>query len=259
MKTNTIVFIHGMYMTPLCWEGWTGAFQAKGYQCQAPAWPGRDKSIDTLRKNYPDPELGKLTLSAILDDLTAFIRKLGEKPILVGHSVGGLVVQLLIQRDLAAAGIAVDPASPQGVLTTRWSFLKANWPHINPFANQSQPIWMAFERFQYAFVNTLPLKDQREAYERYVVPESRRVPAQSLTGVAHVDFGKAHAPLLMIAGAADHIIPAPLVKTNYNLYRHSSSTTDFKEFPGRDHFIIGEKNWEEVVNYVASWITEKGV
>ncbi len=259
VKTNTIVFIHGMYMTPLCWEGWISAFQAKGYACLAPAWPGRDKPIDTLRKNYPDPEFGQLTLKAILDDLTAFIRNLNEKPILIGHSMGGLVTQLLLQRDLAAAGIAIDPAPPQGVVTTRWSFLKANWPHINPFAAQSRPVWMSFERFQYAFVNTLPLEEQHDAYEKYVVPESRRVPGQSLTGVAHVDFGKTHAPLLLIAGASDHIIPASLVKTNYNLYRRSSSITDFKEFPGRDHFIIGEKHWEEVADYVAAWITEKGV
>ncbi len=257
MKDQPVVFIHGMYMNPLCWEGWVGYFQGKGFQCLAPAWPGRDKPVDVLRKSHPDPELAKLTLRAVLEHLTGMIQKLGQKPVLIGHSMGGLVVQLLLQRDLAAAGVAIDSAPPLGVLTPSWPFLKSNWPHINPFASKSQPIWMTFERFQYTFVNTLPLEEQKAAYETYVVPESRRVPAESLTGMAAIDFGKPHPPLLMVAGSADHLIPPSLNKTNYNRYHRSTSVTDFKEFPGRTHFIVGQKGWEEVAEYVSTWISEK--
>ena len=113
---------------------------------------------------------------------------------------------------------------------------------------------MSFEHFQYAFVNTLPLNEQRAAYDRYVVPESRGVPTQSLTSVGKVDFRKAHEPLLIIAGEKDHIIPASLNKTNYNKYKASPSLTDFKEFPGRDHFGIGEKGWEELADYSLAWL-----
>ncbi len=259
MSTKTVVFIHGMYMNSLCWEQWMPHFQANGYRCTAPAWPGRDQPVDTLRRNHPDPQLAQLTLRAVLEHLAGAIRTLDEKPILIGHSMGGLVAQLLLQRGLAAAAVAIDSAPPLGVLTLKWSFLKSNWPHITPFVSKSQPIQMSFERFQYTFVNTLPLEEQRAAYERYVVPESRRVPAESLTTVARIDFKKQHPPLLLIAGSNDHLIPASLNKTNYGRYKSASSITDFKEFAGRTHFTVGQKNWEEVADAIMAWLKDKGV
>ena len=257
MKARTIVFIHGMYMNSLCWEHWVNFFQTKGYTCLAPDWPGRDQPVDALRKNHPDPQLGKLTLSRVLEHFTDIIRKLDDRPVIIGHSMGGLAVQLLLQQDLAAAGVAIDSAPPMGVFTTKWSFLKSNWPHITPFVSQSSPIEMTFERFGYTFVNASPLAEQRAAYERYVVPESRRVPRNSLT--ARVDFRKPHPPLLLIAGSADNIIPASLIKSNYAKYKRSASVTDFKEFAGRTHFIIGQKGWEEIADYVLAWLNDKGV
>ena len=113
---------------------------------------------------------------------------------------------------------------------------------------------MSFEDFQYAFVNTLPLDEQRAAYERYVVPESRRVPRESTGGIAKIDFKNARHPLLIIAGSADHIIPASLNRSNYEKYRQSPSVTEFKEFAGRVHFIIGQQGWEEVADFAASWM-----
>ena len=259
MKSKTILFIHGMYMTPLCWEHWLEYFQAKGYRCVAPAWPGRDKPIDELRKKHPDPELGQLTLSWVIGYFNSQVNALDEKPILIGHSMGGLIVQSLLQKEAAVAGVAIDSAPPQGILTPSWAFLRSNLPHINPFADQSIPISMTLKRFQYTFVNGLPLEQQQAAFERYVVPESRRVPAESLTRVAAIDFSKHHPPLLMIAGSNDHLIPAVLNKANYEKYKRSTSITDFKEFPGRTHFIIGQENWQEVADYVAKWLEEKGV
>ena len=267
MESKNIVFIHGMFMTPLCWEQWLPYFQAKGYACTAPAWPGRDQPIETLRANHPDPQLGKLNLTAVVEHVAAIINKLDVKPILIGHSMGGLLVQLLLQRGLAVAGVAIDSAPPAGVFTTKWSFLKANWPMINPFISKSQPRSMPFEAFQYAFVNTLPLAEQKAAYDRYVVPESRGIPRESLTSAARIDFKKPHPPLLLIAGSDDHIIPAALNKTNFSKYRASaqasaqpsSPVTDYKEFAGRVHFIIGQKNWEEVAGYILGWLNEKGM
>jgi pimeloyl-ACP methyl ester carboxylesterase len=254
MVSKTIIFIHGMYMNPLCWEHWILDFQAKGYQCLAPAWLGRDKSVTELQNNPTDPELGKLNLSMVIEQYTKLIQALPEKPIVIGHSMGGLVAQVLLQRELVAAAIAIDSAAPSGVFTTQFSFLKANWEHINPFAPQGQPIVMTFERFQYAFVNTMPLEEQRAAFERYVVPESRRVPAESL--FMKIDFHKPGTPLLMIAGAIDNLIPAGLNKINFSRYKRNNSITTFKEFDGRNHFILGQKNWKEVADYISSWIKE---
>jgi pimeloyl-ACP methyl ester carboxylesterase len=257
MKSKTIVLIHGMFMNPLCWENWIPRYQEKGYRVLAPAWPRRDQPVETLRKNHPDPELAKLKLRDVVEHIAKFVQGLNEKPAIIGHSMGGLVVQLLLQRDLAVAGVAIDPAPPQGVFTTKFSFLKANFPAINPFL-LNKPVLMSFEQFQYAFVNTLPLKEQRAAYDRYVVPESRGVPTQSLTSAGKVDFKRQHAPLLITASEQDHIVPASLNKTNFKKYRASHSPTDFKEFAGRDHFVIGERGWEEVADTCLSWL-EKAV
>jgi pimeloyl-ACP methyl ester carboxylesterase len=257
MPSKTILFVHGMYMTPLCWEHWLDYFQAKGFRCIAPAWPEHDRPVRALRKSHPDSQLGSLTLSRVIEHYTRLIHMLEEKPILIGHSMGGLVVQLLLQRYEGIAGVAIDSAPPRGVLTTNMDFLKSNWPHINPFVSQSSPIQMTLERFQYTFVNDLPAEVQQAAFERYVVPESRRVPAGSLTKVAAIDFSSIHPPLLLVAGSNDHLIPASLNQSNYNRYKRSASVTDFKEFAGRTHFIIGQSGWEEVAGYIAEWLDEK--
>ncbi len=252
MSSNTIVFIHGMYMIPQCWDNWTSFFEAQGYTCYAPAWPGRDQPLEILRQECLDPELSKLTLKKVYWNYRDFIESLPEKPVLIGHSMGGLVVQLLLQRNLGQAGVAIDSAPPQGVLTASWPFLRSNFPHITPFVSPNKPIRMKFSRFQYTFVNGLPMAEQENAYLNYVVPESRRVPRQSLT--AKIDFRRPHPPLLLIAGSKDHLIPASLIRTNYQRYKASSSLTVFKEFPGRTHYIIGQQGWEEVASYTLGWL-----
>jgi pimeloyl-ACP methyl ester carboxylesterase len=151
--------------------------------------------------------------------------------------------------------VAIDPAPPAGVFTTEFSFLKANFPAINPFL-LSQPVQMSFEHFQYAFVNTLPLDEQRAAYDRYVVPESRGVPTSSLGEAGKVDFQRPRRPLLITAGEKDHIIPSSLNRSNYKKYK-GPSITDFKEFSGRDHFLIGSRGWEEVADYCLEWLNQK--
>jgi len=252
MKSKTIVLIHGMFMSPLCWEKWIPYYEAKGYRVFVPAWPGRDKSVEELRKAHPDSELAKLKLDQVVDSLESFIKGLSEKPAIIGHSMGGLAVQILLQRNIAVGGVAIDPAPPAGVFSTELSFVKANFPTINPFL-LNRPVQISFEHFQYAFVNTLPLDEQRAAYDRYVVPESRNVAASSLGAAGKVDFNKPRRPLLITAGQNDHIIPASLNRKNYEKYQ-LPSVTDFMEFSGRDHFLIGSKGWEEVADYCLEWL-----
>ena len=200
--------------------------------------------------------MAKLKLGDVVEHLAGKIKSLDQKPAIIGHSMGGLVVQLLLQRDLAIAGVAIDPAPPAGVFSMEWSFIKANFPAINPFL-LNQPAMMTFEQFRYAFVNTLPLDEQRAAYDRYAVPESRGVPTSSLGAAGRVDFKRTRAPLLITAGERDHIIPASLPRANYKKYLGTSNITDFREFAGRDHFLIGSKGWEEVAEYALNWIEQK--
>src|SRR4051812_41078409 len=138
MASKTIVFIHGMFMTPICWDAWVKYYKAQGYTCIAPAWQGREKSVKTLGNSHPDARVGQLTLANIVEYYAAVVKKLPEKPILIGHSMGGLIVQLLLQRDLAAAGIAISSAPPLGVLSLETSFLKSSWPILNPSKPRSE-------------------------------------------------------------------------------------------------------------------------
>jgi pimeloyl-ACP methyl ester carboxylesterase len=266
MKSGTIVFIHGMYMNSLCWEHWLEFFQSKGYRCVAPSWPasacatgagGRDKPVEELRKSHPDPQLGRLTLSRVIEHYDSLVRSMDEKPFLIGHSMGGLVVQLLLQKGLATAGVAIASAPPLGVITPKWSFIRSNWPHITPFRSQSQPVRMSLRRFQYTFTNGLPLAVQQAAYERYALPERRRVASGVMTKAAAIDFSQPHPPLLQVAGSNDHLIPASLNKSNWNRYKATPSITDFKEFARRTHFVIGQENWQEVAEYIAAWLEKQ--
>ena len=255
MKSKTIVFVHGMYVTPTCWTGWQKHFEARGYRTLAPAWPEHDPPASAQRDKHPNAALAALTLDDVLERYRQAIDGLGEKPILVGHSMGGLVVQLLVQEELAAAAVAIDSAPPKGVITLAWSFLKANWLHVSPFASEKTPAFLDEKRFRYAFVNTLPEDAQHAAWLAEVVPESRKVGKGPTTKTAKIDFTKAHAPLLLIAGEKDHIIPAALNRKNHAKYT-GDSVTDFKEFPGRDHWIIASPGWQEVADYALAWIAK---
>jgi len=252
--SRSIVFVHGMFVTPRCWDRWVERYQQAGLQCHAPPWPGRDRPIAELRARHPDPELGKLTLPEIVDAYDAFIRALPEPPALIGHSMGGLIVQLLLQRGLGAAGVAIDSAPPKGVSSAKWSFLKSNWPVISPFADKLQPYFMPLSGFIYAFAHTLDAEAQRAAYQQQVVPESRQVGRGPLGAAAKIDFTRPHAPLLLIAGELDRIIPASLNRANHAKYRDPGSVTAYKEFPGRTHYIIGQPGWQEVADFARDWL-----
>jgi pimeloyl-ACP methyl ester carboxylesterase len=257
MKTKTVLFIHGMFMTYRCWDQWVSRFQAQGYTCIALPWPGRGEPVTVLKNKHPDPQLGRLTLAEVIEHHVNTIRSLDDKPILIGHSMGGLITQILAQRELAAAGVAIDSGPPLGVLTAQWSFYKVNLPVINPLIPGHEPYYMPFEAFQAAFVNGMPLAEQRAAYDGQAVPESRLVGRGALSDIARIDFKKPHPPLLFIAGGADAIIPASLNKSNYEKYKASPSVTHFKEFPGRTHFLLGQQGWEEIADFVLSWLDKR--
>lgn len=250
-----ILFIHGMFMGPRCWDAWVARFTAAGDRCLAPPWPvGHDAEPAELRRRHPDPAVGALTLDAIVDHYERLARAEAEPPLLVGHSMGGLVVQLLLQRGVGRAGVAVDSAPPQGVFTLSFSFLRSNWPVVNPFVPASEPVLLSVDEFRYAFAHTLSPDEVARIWEAEVVPESRRVGRATLTPSARIDFARPHAPLLLIAGELDHIIPASLNRVNFNKYRDRGSLTEYKEFPGRTHHILGQTGWEEVADYARAFL-----
>lgn len=252
----TIVFVHGNFVTRHCWDAWVDRYQARGYRCVAIAYPGREGSVSELKLNPDGALLGGLTLNRVVQHHVDQIRALAEKPIIIGHSFGGLVTQLLLQRDLAVAAVAIDSVPPQGVLSRRLSFYRSTWPVLNPFVRASRPYYMSFEHFRYSFVNDLPPAEQRAAYDGEVVPESRRLARGGLSRAARIDFSRRHAPLLLIAGAKDNIMPAELNRRNYRRYAKSPSAAEYREFPSRGHYsIIAGPGWEEVGDYAVDWAT----
>jgi pimeloyl-ACP methyl ester carboxylesterase len=254
-KSQTIVFIHGLFMNPKSWRDWVKYFEAKGYQCHTPAYPFHEGEPGTLRQNI-NPRLGKLKLGEVAEPLAKFIDTLPEKPILIGHSMGGLLVQKLISIDKGAMGVCIDTAAPAGVVVLKWSFLKSNLPVINPLKGDSvfKP---SVDWFHYAFCHTLPLDETQKIFDDLVVPESRNIPRTSSKADGKIDLKKPHEPLLFIAGELDRIIPSALNRKNFEAYKDEGSIRDFKEFQGRTHFIVGQDNWEEVAGFVANWIDKQ--
>jgi pimeloyl-ACP methyl ester carboxylesterase len=244
-ESKTIVFIHGLFMNPTGWEPWIKYFTLKGYTCYAPAFPHHEGKPGDLRRNI-HPQLPETAISDVVKSLVRFIDGLPEKPILIGHSVGGFVTQKLMELGKGVAGICIDSAPPAGIMTWKWSFWKANLPVINPFQGNS-PFLPSVEWFQHAFCNTMTMEETQKVYDQFVVPESRTIPRSMLTdSYGKINFRKPHSPLLFIAGEQDNIIPASLNLTNFKAYKDKNSIRQFKEFAGRTHFICGQKKGHKI-------------
>jgi alpha-beta hydrolase superfamily lysophospholipase len=261
-KPDTIVLINGLWMTALSWEHWAERYQQKGFKVVARSWPGMDGDIDELRRN-PAKEIGNLGVTEIADHYEAVVREQSSPPIIMGHSFGGLFTQILVDRGLGAAGVAIDSAPAKGVLGLPFSTLKVSLPFtINPF-NLNKVGALSEGQFHYAFGNLLSEEESKKAYERYAVPGPDHVLFQA--SVANFNPRSATAvnfhnddrpPLLMIAGGKDHIVPASTTKANFNLYKKSKALTDYKEFPERSHFTLGQAGWEELADYALNWAVE---
>ncbi len=252
IQSKSIVFIHGLFVTAESWKDWVTFFEEKGYKCYTPSNPYHNMTRQQMWENTPT-ELGKVDFKDVVDNVANLIDTLPEKPILIGHSLGGLAVQKLVEMGKAEAGICIDGAAPAGIIPTQWSFIKANLPVLNPFKGDS--VFKPTKNWWfYAFGNNLTRQESDKAFDDFAVPESRNIPRSTTKSYAKVDFKKPHVPLLFIAGEKDHIIPKGLNKKNFNAYKDANSKKDFKEFENRGHFICGDKNWKEVANYISEWI-----
>ena len=254
---KTVVFIHGAWVTPACWDRFVAFYTKRGYRCVAPPWPRKDRPVDQLRNDSSG--LAGLGVQEILDHYDRIIRGQPEPPILIGHSFGGLFVQMLLDRGLGAFGVAIDSAPPRGVFATELSVFRSNLPVLMQPGARKGVVRMTYPQFRYAFVNMLSEPDAQAAFEEHVVPETGRIFFQTALGTnaVRVDFGNAtRSPLLMIAGERDHVVAAGLNRSNYRKYARSKARTDFKEFPGRCHWIIAQEGWEEVADYSAAWLEE---
>jgi pimeloyl-ACP methyl ester carboxylesterase len=259
---DTIVLIHGLWMTPRCWERWVPYYEKQGYRVLAPAYPGFEVEVEALRAD-PSP-IAKLTVPDTVAHLERIIDGLDRPPIIMGHSFGGTLTQLLLARGRGAAGVVIDSAPTEGVLVNPPSQIKSLFPILKNPANHAKAVGFTPEQFHYAFTNTLSDAESAKVYDRYHIaaPASwvwaygvfaNLKPGRQETWV---DYRKAdRAPLLFIAGGADNIMPASVNRSNAKHYK-SDAVTDYKEFAGRSHYTIGEDGWEEIADYALSWALE---
>jgi pimeloyl-ACP methyl ester carboxylesterase len=253
-----IVLIHGLWMTALSWEHWVERYQRRGFEVVARSWPGLDDDLAAVRQ---DPsQLEDLGITEIVDFYADVIGALDRKPIIMGHSFGALITQLLLDQGLGIAGVSIDSAPIKGVLRLPWSALRSAFPGLKNPANRHGTVALTPEDFHYAFTNTMTDDESRAAYERYAVPGPGRPLFQAAFAnfnphaASRIDFhNDDRAPLLVIAGAADHVSPPSINRTIAKLQHRSKSITAYKEFAGRNHFILGQAGWEEVADFALAW------
>ena len=257
MDSKTVVFITGAYVSHHGWNEWKKYLEEKGFKTLAPPWPHKEGTAEELRKKqFHDTDLADLRLPELIEHYTTIISRLQEKPIVIGHSLGGLITQIVLNRGLATAGIVIHSAPPQGVIPFELSFFKAGLKSLGIFTSLKKTYLMSFEKWQYAFTNGMALEEQKAAYNASTIPESKGTLRGTLTSAAKVDFKKAHAPLLFISGSTDTIIPATLNYRNFKKYSHSNSITEYKEFKGKNHFVLGLRTWREEADFILDWINK---
>jgi len=251
-KSKAIVLIHGLFVNNTSWSEWKSYFEAKGYTVYTPANPGHEGDPAELRSN-PRAILRTGSFEDVVMNIVRLIDSLPEKPIVVGHSLAGLVVQKLVEMDKAVAGVSIDGAPPKNVFAP-FSTIKIVTPVMNPFAGRSS-FMGSKEWYHKAFFNHLNKADSDKAWEQIAVPESRTVARDTLLkSFAKVDFNKSHVPLLFIGGGKDNIFHADFTKKIASRYTDKTSRVDIKLYADKTHFIAGQQGWEEVADYVLDWI-----
>jgi pimeloyl-ACP methyl ester carboxylesterase len=255
MNVTTIVLINGLWMTALSWEYWVKHYSDKGYCVIAANWPRMEGGIEQLHR---DPgSFASLGLKAVVDHYEQIIRELETPPIIIGYGFGGLVAQILLDRGWGAAGAAIASAPIKGIARLPLSVLKLAFSVLGK-SHSNKTASLTAEQFHRAFTNSLTETESLDAFKRYVVPAPYRVLLQTAfanfisDSAATVNFrNDTRAPLLLLAGGKDRIVPRSIVKANFELYRESKADTDYKEFPDQTHFSLLRET--KVADYVLGW------
>jgi pimeloyl-ACP methyl ester carboxylesterase len=254
---NTIVLVHGFWVTPRSWEHWVDHYTARGHRVIAPAYPGFEVEVEALNAD-PTP-IERVTVPAIIEHFEKLIAELDTPPILIGHSAGGAFVQILLDHGYGAAGVAINSAPTEGVAVVPLSQIKATFPVLKNPANRHKAVGFTFEQWHYAFTNTFSEEDSRALYKRYHIPASGSIFWGSALANIHpgpddtyVDYhNDRRAPLLFISGSDDHLMPPKIQRSNAKHY-NDAVLTEVKEFPG-PHLLPAWPGWEQVADYALDW------
>ena len=258
---NTILLVHGFWVTPRSWEEWIKHYEARGYRVIAPAYPGFEVEVEALNAD-PSP-IETVSIPEIIEHLEGVIEELDSEPIIIGHSAGGAWTQLLLDRGHGVAGVAMCSAPTEGVRVTPISQVRSVLPVLKNPANRHRAVGLTFDQWRYAFANTFSEEEARRTYERYHIPASGSIVwdgvlANVIPGHqdAWVDYNNDdRAPLVFISASEDHIMPPKVQQSNANHYK-SDAITEIKEYEGFAHLLPAQEGWEEVADYALEWALE---
>jgi non-heme chloroperoxidase len=257
-----VVFVHGLWLHGTSWGPWEDLFREAGYEPVAPGWPGDSATVEETRR---DP--GKVAgygIDDVVEHYAQIARALDTRPIVIGHSFGGLIAQRLLGQDLATAAVAIDAAPIKGVLSLPISALRVASIALRSPSNRNLAVSLTPEQFRYGFGNALSERESAELYERWNVPS----PGKPLFEAALANFtpkspaqvnvhNKTRGPLLLTAGGQDHTVPRAITTSTRKLYHKSPAITDFVEFPDRGHSLTIDSGWREVAQYAVDWLQKR--
>ena len=262
MAGGPVVFVHGLWLHASSWGSWAELFRESGYEPLMPGWPGIPDTVEEARKN-PQQVAGK-GLDEIVAHYAQVIAGLDRRPVVVGHSFGGLIAQRLLGQDLATAAVAIDPAPIKGVIFLPPSALRVASVALRRPANRNDVVSLTADQFRYGFGNAVSAQECGELYERWAIPTPGRPVFEAAMAnlvphsPAKVDTGnKTRGPLLITAGGRDHTVPAAISHATRRLYHKSPAVTDLREFPDRGHSLIIDHGWREVAQAALDWLKER--
>jgi non-heme chloroperoxidase len=254
-----VVFVHGLWLLSNTWDPWRKFFEEAGYSTVAPSWPD---DPDTVQEGNANPgRFAGTTVGQVASHLELTIAKLTMPPVVIGHSFGGLLVQILAGRGLAKATVAIDPAPFRGVLPLPISALRAAFPVLKNPANRRRAVALTYDEFRYGFANAVESDEAKDLHERFAVPGSGRTIFQAATANfnsrtdAKVDSrNPARGPLLIISGEKDHIVPWAIANASYKRQKRNSAVTEIIEIPGRGHSLVIDHGWREVADTALAFV-----
>jgi pimeloyl-ACP methyl ester carboxylesterase len=254
-----IVFIHGLWLLPSSWDNWARLSEEAGYAAVTPSWPDDPETVEEARAN-PDV-LAKKSLGQVADHTAEVIGKLDKKPAVMGHSTGGLLAQIIADRGLSAATVAIDPGPFRGVLPLPISALRSAAPVLLNPLNRGRAVTLTFDQFKYGWATGVSDEEAKQLYDTYHVA----APGVALMQMANANlnpFTEAkldpknpeRGPLLIIDGEKDHTVPWAIANASYKRQRRNTSVTEIKQMPGRGHSLTIDSGWREVAETALEFV-----
>ena len=256
---HPVLFIHGLWLHASSWNPWLDAFAEAGFEPTAPGWPGEPDTVEAARQ-HPEAVAG-VGIEEVAAHYRALIDKLDTRPILVGHSFGGMIAEKLLGDDYGSAAIAIDAAQIKGVLPLPLSSLRATLPVFKNPANRERAVSLTAVEFRYSFGNAVSAEESDELHERWTIPSPGKPLFQAAVAnlsphsPAKVDTdNSSRGPLLLIMGGQDHTVPEAITQATLKQYRHSTAVTDLIELADRGHSLTIDGGWRQVADTCLTWL-----